>query len=138
MLDRTGRQPPGRVAGQVWQQVGILWVVGLEACSLPLAVLSACSNNLHMVNLRHFQSLTLHACRWCMIAKKISKRTGQQCAQRWRHRVSFGKIAPLCTPQISTAAHVWHQCCVTTVRFATCALATTVRQRACIQPDLLA
>ncbi|DBB07177.1 TPA: hypothetical protein ACH3X1_011744 [Trebouxia sp. C0004] len=26
--------------------------------------------------------------RWCMVAKKISGRTGQQCAQRWRHKVN--------------------------------------------------
>ena len=25
--------------------------------------------------------------RWSAVAKKISGRTGQQCAQRWRHKV---------------------------------------------------
>ena len=27
------------------------------------------------------------SCRWSAVAKKISGRTGQQCAQRWRHKV---------------------------------------------------
>ena len=27
------------------------------------------------------------ACRWSAVAKKVTGRTGQQCAQRWRHKV---------------------------------------------------
>ena len=29
----------------------------------------------------------LGACRWSAVAKKVVGRTGQQCAQRWRHKV---------------------------------------------------
>ena len=47
-----------------------------------------------------------HARRWCMVAKKISGRTGQQCAQRWRHKVSHSVSVLRCRSQISKAMHM--------------------------------
>jgi hypothetical protein len=37
---------------------------------------------------------------WSEVAKHIPGRTGQQCAQRWRHKVGYSMQALPCTPCI--------------------------------------
>ena len=91
MLDRARGRAAGRMARQIWQQVS---VAHLPATASLLAKHlckgaeseSQCREQLCITHCLAPQAMLI--CRWCMVAKKISGRTGQQCAQRWRHKVN--------------------------------------------------
>ncbi len=73
------------------------WLMGATRCSGP--------------------TISSTSCRWSSVAKKIVGRTGQQCAQRWRHKVWVMPAAALhCSPADSLVT-----CSTETGRLAGCA-----------------
>ena len=97
LMGARGGRLAVRVAGQARQQVGLLAAFpGSTAACEPVQAAKFCPKGRAILLWRPVQkqpggitpaSAGFLAHRWSSVAKKIPGRTGQQCAQRWRHKV---------------------------------------------------